>query len=180
MGGGDGRREGMSARLVDAVMAPYQRGGGGTQLVIDDVIQTAGVSRGTFDKYFESREEAVDELGERMAAGTIADFRRLFDKEPNAAARAVGGAAMAMVRAWHDPRWGGFTCRIDYVDYFARASAFDSLVRDALKEARDAGQMSFHSLDVAVDLIVGMTVEARRRLIRQPVAPRAYIRSEEH
>src|SRR3546814_1862569 len=35
--------------------------------------------------------------------------------------------------------------------------------------------MSFHSLDVAVDLIVGMTVEARRRLIRQPVAPRAYI-----
>src|SRR3546814_1280480 len=92
---------------------------------------------------------------------------------------------MAMVRAWHDPRWGGFTCRIDYVDYFARASAFDSLVRDALKEARDAGQMSFHSLDVAVDLIVGMTVVARRRLIRQPVAPRAYIdemleRSEEH
>src|SRR3546814_12159321 len=80
-----------------------------------------------------------------------------------------------MVRAWHDPRWGGFTCRIDYVDYFARASAFDSLVRDALKEARDAGPMSFHSLDVAVDLIVGMTVESRRRLILQPVAPRAYI-----
>src|SRR3546814_17001962 len=78
-----------------------------------------------------------------MAAGTIADFRRLFDNEPNAAARAVGGAAMAMVRAWHDPRWGGFTCRIAYVDYFARASAFASLVRDALKEARDAGQMSF-------------------------------------
>src|SRR3546814_1657547 len=83
-------------------------------------------------------------------------FRCLFDNEPNAAARAVGGAAMAMVRALHDPRWGGFTCRIDYVDYFARASAFDSLVRDALKEARDAGQMSFHSLDVAVDLIVGI------------------------
>ncbi|HEY9578369.1 MAG TPA: TetR/AcrR family transcriptional regulator [Rhizorhapis sp.] len=169
------RRERMRARLLDAVLDLYQPGRGGAHLVIDDVIQTAGVSRGTFYKYFESLEEAVDELGERMAAGTIADFRRLFDNEPNAAARAVGGAAMAMVRAWHDPRWGGFTCRIDYVDYFARASAFDSLVRDALKEARDAGQMSFHSLDVAVDLIVGMTVEARRRLIRQPVAPRAYI-----
>src|SRR3546814_6305988 len=110
------RRERMRARLLDAVLDLYQPGRGGAHLVIDDVIQTAGVSRGTFYKYFESLEEAVDELGERMAAGTIADFRRLFDNEPNAAARAVGGAAMAMVRAWHDPRWGGFTCRIDYVD----------------------------------------------------------------
>src|SRR3546814_12378538 len=93
----------MRARLLDAVLDLYQPGRGGAHLVIDDVIQTAGVSRGTFYKYFESLEEAVDELGERMAAGTIADFRRLFDNEPNAAARAVGGAAMAMVRAWHGP-----------------------------------------------------------------------------
>src|SRR3546814_8453796 len=81
------RRETMRARLLYAVLDLYQPGRGGAHLVIDDVIQTAGVSRGTFYKYFESLEEAVDELGERMAAGTIADFRRLFDNEPNAAAR---------------------------------------------------------------------------------------------
>src|SRR3546814_14199269 len=86
----------MRARLLDAVLDLYQPGRGGAHLVIDDVIQTAGVSRGTFYKYFESLEEAVDELGERLAAGTIADFRRLFDNEPNAAARAVGGAALAL------------------------------------------------------------------------------------
>src|SRR3546814_12397923 len=69
------RRERMRARLLDAVLDLYQPGRGGAHLVIDDVIQAAGVSRGTFYKYFDSLEEAVDELGERMAAGTIAAFR---------------------------------------------------------------------------------------------------------
>ena len=168
------RREKMRNRLLDAVLELYQPGAG-LHLVIDDVIRVADVSRGTFYKYFDSLEQAVDALGEQMAEAMIRDFRQLFDGESDAAVRAIGGAAMTMVRAWHDPRWAGFTCRIDYVDYFARTSTFDSLVRTALKAARDADQMAFGSLDVAVDLIVGMTVEARRRLMRQPQAPRAYM-----
>src|SRR3546814_16689412 len=109
------RRERMRARLLDAVLDLYQPGRCGAHLVIDDVIQTAGVSRGTFYKYFESLAEAGDELGERMAAGTTADFRRLFDKDPNSDARAVGGVALAMVRDWHDPRWGVVHCRTETV-----------------------------------------------------------------
>jgi hypothetical protein len=87
----------------------------------------------------------------------------------------VGGAAMTMLRAWHDPRWGGFTCRVDYVDYFERASSFDLMVRDALDDARHKGQMDFASSDMAVDLIVGVTIEARRRLMRGGIAPRSYM-----
>lgn len=169
------RRERMRARLLETVLELYQPGRDCNALVIDDVIRAAGVSRGTFYKYFASIEQAVDELGESLAGGMVSDFRALFATEADPAVLAIGGSAMTMLRAWHDPRWGGFTCRVDYVDYFARASALDALVRDALCAARDKGQMRFGSLDVAVDLIVGMTVEARRRLIRAPDAPLAYI-----
>lgn len=169
------RRERMRARLLDTVLDLYQPGRDSAALVIDDVIRAAGVSRGTFYKYFASIEQAVDALGESLSSGMVADFRTLFAAHGDPAVQAIGGAAMTMLRAWHDRRWGGFTCRVDYVDYFARASALDMLVRDALRAARDAGQMRFVSLDVAVDLIVGMTVEARRRLIRSPHDPQAYI-----
>ena len=169
------RRARMRERLLDAVLDLYQPGQGSGSLVIDDVIRAAGVSRGSFYKYFASLDAAVNELGERMTADLIADFRRLFDDVTDPLVRAVGGAAMAMARGWHDPRWGGFTCRVDYVDYFARASMFDLLVRDALDAARNGGQITFRSLDVAVDLIVGMTIEARRRLMLASVEPRAYI-----
>jgi AcrR family transcriptional regulator len=169
------RRARMRERLLEAVLDLYQPGQGSGGLVIDNVIRAADVSRGSFYKYFDSLDAAVNELGERLAADLIADFRRLFDENADPLVRAIGGAMMAMVRAWHDPRWGGFTCRVDYVDYFARASMFDLIVRDALESARAIGLMRFVALDVAVDLIVGMTIEARRRLMRRPVAPQAYI-----
>lgn len=169
------RRARMRERLLDAVLDLYQPGRGSGSLVIDDVIQAAGVSRGSFYKYFDSLDTAVNELGERMTANLIADFRRLFDDVADPLVRAVGGSVTAMARAWHDPRWGGFTCRVDHVDYFARASMFDLLVREALEAARDRAQMTFRSLDVAVDLIVGMTIEARRRLMLGSAEPRTYI-----
>lgn len=168
------RRERMRARLLDAVLDLYQPGQGAGALVIDDVTRAADVSRGTFYKYFASVEEAVEALGEQLAAGMIADFQLLFGDEDDPAVRAIGGAAMAIARAWHDPRWGGFTARVDYVDYFARSSAFDLMVRSCLEEARARGQLAFANLDVAVDLIVGVTVEARRRMIRRIDAPGAY------
>ena len=169
------RRERMRDRLLDTVLDLYQPGQANGHLVIDDVIRAANVSRGSFYKYFDSLEAAVDALGERLTAGMIGDYCRLFDDLDDPLLRAVGGAAMAMLRAWHDPRWGGFTCRVDYVDYFERVSSFDLMVRDALIAARNHGQMDFASSDMAVDLIVGVTIEARRRLMRGGTAPRAYM-----
>lgn len=168
------RRERMQARLLDAVLDLYQPGSGGGNLVIDDVIRAASVSRGTFYKYFNSVEAAVDALAERLATEMVADFQTLFGSDSDPGVQAIGGAAMTIARAWHDPRWGGFTCRVDYVDYFARRSAFDQMVRSCLREGKENWLFVFDSLDVAVDLIVGVTVEARRRMIRRIARPRIY------
>src|SRR3546814_6029616 len=56
------RRERMRARLLDAVLDLYQPGRGGAHLVIDDVIQTAGVSRGTFYKRSEEHTSELQSL----------------------------------------------------------------------------------------------------------------------
>lgn len=169
------RRERMRQRLLEAVLELYQPGHTPQHVLIDDVIKLANVSRGSFYKYFDSVDAVVAELAEAMTLGMINDYLRLFEGISDPLVRAVGGAMMVMLRALHDPRWGGFTCRIDFVDYFARERAFDVMVRDALEVARAQGRIMFTSVDVAVDLIVGMTIEARRRLVRGVGDPHAYM-----
>ncbi|MCY1258366.1 hypothetical protein D9M68_333140 [compost metagenome] len=169
------RRERMQARLLNAVLELYQPGHGGAQPLIDDVIRLAEVSRGSFYKYFESVEHAVTVLGERFTAENMEAFEKLFGQEQDPALKAIGGTAMTISRAWHDPRWGGFTTHVDHVEYFTRASSTNLVVRDCLAEARRQGQMRFDSLDVAFDLIVGATVQARRRLVSGVETPRAYV-----
>jgi AcrR family transcriptional regulator len=168
------RRERMRERLLDAVLDLYQPDTGGGPPVIDDVIRRAGVSRGSFYKYFESVEQAARVLGERLLEQSEHDFRTLFGDEPDPAVKAIGGTGVSISRAWHDRRWGGFTVHVDHMDYFNRANATDTMVRDCLEEARRRGLMAFDSLDVAVDLIVGASVQARRRMIGGIPRPRAY------
>lgn len=167
------RRERMRLRLLDAVLDLNQPGGG-PPAVIDDVVRRADVSRGTFYKYFDSVDAAVVALGEALTASLITDFEAAFEGEPDPAVRAIGGVAIVIARSWHDPRWAGFTSRVDYVDFFARRHVADVMVRDCLTAARGAGQIAFTSTDVAVDLIVGATVEARRRLLRGIDSPAPY------
>jgi AcrR family transcriptional regulator len=167
------RRHRMREKLLEAVLELYQPATGG-EPVIDDVVRTAGVSRGTFYKYYTSVSAAVADLGDRLAASLIADFEALFGNEEDAAVQAIGGVALVMIRAWHDPRWAGFTCRVDYVDFFSRRRLPDLMVRDCLATARDRGQIRFTSVDVAVDLIVGASIEARRRMIDKITDPPRY------
>ncbi|MES2300806.1 MAG: TetR/AcrR family transcriptional regulator, partial [Pseudomonadota bacterium] len=87
------RRDRMRARLLDTVLELYQPGRDNAALVIDDVIRAADVSRGTFYKYFTSIEQAVDELGESLTSGMVADFRALFAAESDPAVLAIGGCA---------------------------------------------------------------------------------------
>jgi AcrR family transcriptional regulator len=62
------KRERMRDHLLGAVLAVYPGKPGQGPAVIDDVIRVAKVSRGTFYKYYPSLEEAVAELGAKLAA----------------------------------------------------------------------------------------------------------------
>jgi len=171
------RRERMRTRLLEALLDLYRPGEQHDGLVIDDVLKAAGVARGTFYKYFPSLEAAVQALGERLITEMIGTFQTVYAPVNDPAVRAMGGLLVVFVRSWHDPRWGAFTGRVDFLSYFGRNQAFDIMVRDCLLEARTSGAMHFANTDAAVDLLIGTSIEARRRMIERPRAPRAYIDS---
>ncbi len=168
------RRERMRTRLLEALLDLYRPGDNSEGLVIDDVLRAAGVARGTFYKYFPSFDAAVQALGERLTTEMIGTFQTIYGPVGNPATRAMGGLLVVLVRSWHEPRWGAFTGRVDFLSYFERNSAFDIMVRDCLLDARKEGAMQFRNVDAAVDLLIGASIEARRRMILTPPAPRTY------
>jgi AcrR family transcriptional regulator len=73
------KRERMRDHLLGAVLAVYPGKPGQGPAVTDDVIRVAKVSRGTFYKYYPSLEEAVAELGAKLAAEMVAAIGALYD-----------------------------------------------------------------------------------------------------
>src|SRR5260221_429047 len=86
------KREKMLSRLLAATMevcADTQRRGAA---VIDDVVRTAGVSRGAFYWYFNSLDEAIETLGRRLADDISAETHQLVRDVPLPADPVLYGA----------------------------------------------------------------------------------------
>lgn len=169
------KRHRMRGRLLDAVLAVYEPGDRGRAAVVDDVVRRAGVSRGTFYKYFETLEQAVAELGQQLAEQTLASYTDLFEGEDDAAIRAAGGTVLTLARAAMEPRWGLFTANVDYVAQFARRDSLGAIVSATLLAGRDAGILGFASIDAAADMVVGAAVQAIERLAHGEQRNRDYI-----
>jgi AcrR family transcriptional regulator len=170
------RREQMRARLLAATFTVYQSASHSAPAVIDDVIRSAGVSRGTFYKYFVSMEEAVAELGSQMALDLLQSIKNVYSGIDDAAERVVGGALMPLARAAMQPRWGAFTSRVDFTQQrLSRHHQLLGFTMGALASARDEGVLAFGSLTAAVDVVVGVVVEGMRRSANGHAVGKAYI-----
>ena len=62
------KRERMRERLLSAALSIFLSDRGGDAAIAEDVMKVAGVSRGTFYKYFNSVEEAADAVGHENIA----------------------------------------------------------------------------------------------------------------
>ena len=72
----------MRARLVTAIMELWPRTQSGVNIVTDDVVAAAAVSRGSFYRYFVSLEEALDSIGRELADEITAGIMPVDDKLP--------------------------------------------------------------------------------------------------
>jgi AcrR family transcriptional regulator len=170
------KRERMRERLIAATLDAYLDADPGWHPVIDDVIRTADVSRGTFYKYFDSLDEVLAEIGQRMAGEMLASFERLFADVADGAVRTAAGPLMAMARAAMEPRHGAFISRVDFVDFFDGTDPRSLIVGRCLEAGRAQGRLKFESLDAAVDLVIGASVEGARRVLKARALTAAYIR----
>lgn len=170
------KRERMHARLIAATMDATLHAEPGKPLVIDDVVRLAGVSRGTFYKHFDSLEEVLAEIGRGMADEMLSSSERVFADIGDAAVRTAAGPLMAMARAAMEPRHGAFIARVDFIEFLGGEDPRSRIVKRCLTEGREQGRLVFDSLDAAVDLVVGVSVEGAKRILKTRVLDGAYIR----
>lgn len=170
------KRERMRERLIDATMAAYLSCDAGRHPVVEDVIRVAEVSRGSFYKHFDAVDEVFAEIGRRMAQEMLACYGRLAAPLGDGAARVALGPLMALVRSAMEPRHGAFIARVDFIEYLTSDQPRTHLVAQNLQAARSSGALQFQSLDAAVDLLIGSTVEGARRIVRARRVDAAYIR----
>lgn len=168
------KRARMRERLMQATFDAYAGSTPGTRPVIDDVIRVAGVSRGTFYKYFESLDEILPALGQRMASEMVSTYEQIFGQIADPAVRTAGGPLLTLSRAAMEPARVAFTSRVDFVQYFNHTDLHGMEVKTCLLQARAAGVLSFDSLDAAIDFSVGATLEGTRRILHAPGLDAAY------
>jgi len=167
------RRERISEHLLSATLSIYLNGREGGPAIAEDVIKAAGVSRGTFYKYFNSVDEAVSAVGQRLADQAVRELiAAVPDKKVGPLAGAALGAQMLMCRSALQPGWGDFVSRSDHL---SKDSAYVAAVRRTTLAGRAVGDFKFKSAKAAVDFQIGAVMGAMRRLVAGQSHRRDYI-----
>jgi AcrR family transcriptional regulator len=165
------KRQRTRAQLLDAVMSAYGERSGAGPAVIDDVIRVADVSRGTFYKYFPSLEEAVSELGAKLADEMVAAIATLYDTVQDPVQRSATGFQLYLSRAKIEPKWGEFLAHLNHLKSDNRLVV---QISSDLKRGVKAGTYDLRSVEVGVRLILGAMIEGIKGIV-EGVGSRAYI-----
>lgn len=169
------KREKMRARLLDATLEIYQPNDKGPEAVIDDVVKKAGVSRGTFYKYFDSLDEAIESLGEHLADDMLRSYETIFSESLEDSAYLAGGTVITLARAAMEPRWGIFISHVDFINHLSDQRSLSDIVTKPLLEGKHQGLLHFTAIEAAADMLIGATVEATKRLAHGQQQNQAYI-----
>jgi AcrR family transcriptional regulator len=156
------RRERMRAHLLHSVLSVWSASGRGEIAVIDDVVRHAGVSRGTFYKYFDSLDEAVSELSQQLAEEMTSGVASVYDVLTEPLLRAATGFQLFLIRAALEPKWGAFITRIGLL---SEKNLLSSKIHYDIESGAKSGDFVVESVDASVDLLVGAKVEAILRII---------------
>lgn len=152
------KRERMRTRLIEAAMEVFSSKGVDAT-VIEDLIEQAQVSRGTFYNYFRTTEEVMAAV--QLAVGnellSLVDMAIADRQDP--AERLACGVRMVLHTARHFPQVGRFISRVGMSRSLDHLPALGYLLRDLL-EATETGR--FHLADpmLGLDLVVGTTSAA--------------------
>ncbi len=131
---------------------------------IDDFTSEAGVARGTFYNYFETRDDLLVAVATQVAdaiESELAALRALPDP-----AHRLGGAIRGYIRkAAADPVWGWAVVRIALVAAPLGESMRRNLAKD-IAEGVAGGRFTVPSVQAAHDLVLGAGLMGMRAVLR--------------
>ena len=125
--------------------------------VIDDFVQAAGISRGTFYNYFQTTRELLEATMATLSDEVIATIVPVVKGEPNPLIRFASAARMYYRKATLDPLFGQFLGSVSGVGAMAMEHA-----RVDLKEAMQAGFFRIKELELAEAIAFGVMVFSLR------------------
>lgn len=145
------RREKMRARLLESALQIIATDGLGA-LSIDHLIQHAGVSRGTFYKYYDAPAGVVRELALGISNELIALAEPLVLQVPDPAARVATGLRALMHTCAAHPVLGHFLLHLGWPDLDQQHLMFRHVKRD-IEEAQRLGRFKPMPTDLALCLV---------------------------
>lgn len=153
-----GRRERTRALLLESALIVFARRGLEAG-VIEDVISTAGVSRGTFYNYFRTHEALFAGVAEALSNEFVRHIDPLVLAHADPAARVAAGLRYALRLAREYPVFAGFISRggVRAVRLGGEASA--KLMRD-VAAGMQAGRFLPLTPALVEDLVLGAVVAA--------------------
>lgn len=163
------RREAMRRRLLESAMLVFAEKGVDAS-VIDDVISTAGVSRGTFYKYFASNRDlmvaANEELGKELLNFVMDQVRDISDP----AERVALGVRLFIETAQAYPLFARFT-RSAGMEAAGPTSLLLDYMPDHIKDGIAQCRFFDAPPQVALDLISGSVLFCIARSATTPLDP---------
>jgi AcrR family transcriptional regulator len=143
------------------------------EILIEDVLDTAGISRGTLYAHFSSVRQAIAVLAEEMAVSSSKSLEGLYDDLTDPVRRVAVGAQVALWHAAMDINWGR---AFAYCDGVASDSTFLAAVERDIVAGHKRGCFRQCSVQALMDVHVGALVRASRHLVDQTRGRSAYIK----
>ncbi|MBC7858207.1 MAG: TetR/AcrR family transcriptional regulator [Burkholderiaceae bacterium] len=156
------RRGRMRSRLLrSALRLIADKGPAATS--IDDVICAAGVSRGTFYKYFPSPEALVRELAAEIANELVRITDSALYGHDDPAVMVARGLRLVASLAIRHPPVAGFLVRVGWSAQ--QGSNVLEFVRRDIEKGFELGRFKRMPLEMAANLVAGATLGAIQRML---------------
>ncbi len=163
------RRQRMQARLVAAAFRLAAQGGV-TATTIDGVVTAAGVSRGTFYKYFETPDALLQEVGHAVSDALLQTMRPVVETLEDPAQRISVGARTVLRMVGRYPMLAGFLARSGWPSV-AVTPLFDSVVGATLAEGIRRRRFAAMPAELAHSALVGTLLGAIHASTRKKAPP---------
>lgn len=163
------RREQMRRRLLESAMLVFAEKGVDAS-VIDDVISTAGVSRGTFYKYFASNRDLMVAANDELCKELLSYVLDRVSEFSDPAVRAAIGARTFLETALAFPLLARFTRSVGLESRGPTALLYEYLPHQ-LREGIDQGRFLDMPTQVALDLISGGVLLCIARATDEEIEP---------
>ena len=157
------KRELTRTALLDAAMAVFARVGPDA-VTVDDIIQQAGVSHGTFYNYFDSPEALLAALAAKLSDELLAQIGAVRSL-PDPADRMACSIRSFIHKAAADPTWGWVIVRIALVAAPLGRTMRAFLTAD-LEDGRAKRRFRVPSVQVAADITLGSAMMGMRSVLR--------------